>query len=450
MPSGVYPEFKRGGKIKHPAAGLSKNKYNAKGELIQRKSRSKLAKKATETFGQDISNQKELAGAIGKHLLPKLADVGIGNQTAYVGSALPHNPLQQEYNAKVAPKMGAMKTLAPGISKDVDMSIIPDWAKQQGRRPKLSSATVSDDDAYSDSSTTPSNNRLVNTIDHPDIANAIFKAAYDPRVIQASSRKLGKRTDGFGSKNRPQDYGEVGEFLTKTGQVRKRAKGAGRKKSPVEQAIGMTIEDVDTTEQEPESVLESQAIGQVIQNQPNIDPPKADNTKPEIEPEYDMAEPIQMEAPVSREESMESEFDFEGAINDLDRTPSPEADVETFEDDDEDLLINSISDESQLKMMEKVESMGVSDIDFPPSEFDGIDILDDMDDIEWAAIDDDQPEIMQSVLPYRTTRGPATIIIFVAPDTDDAEVIGFGYVGIGHLDANYIMKAGYGFDDDDD
>jgi len=238
--------------------------------------------------------------------------------------------------------------------------------------------------------------------------------------------------------------------LTKTGQVRKRAKGAGRKKSPVEQAIGMTIEDVDTTEQEPESVLESQAIGQVIQNQPNIDPPKADNTKPEIEPEYDMAEPIQMEAPVSREESMESEFDFEGAINDLDRTPSPEADVETFEDDDEDLLINSISDESQLKMMEKVESMGVSDIDFPPSEFDGIDILDDMDDIEWAAIDDDQPEIMQSVLPYRTTRGPATIIIFVAPDTDDAEVIGFGYVGIGHLDANYIMKAGYGFDDDDD
>lgn len=61
MPAGVYPEWKNKAQtVKHPAAGLSKNKYDAKGQLRPpRKSRSKLTKKK-EKYGikaeEDISD----------------------------------------------------------------------------------------------------------------------------------------------------------------------------------------------------------------------------------------------------------------------------------------------------------------------------------------------------------------------------------------------------------
>ena len=269
MPSGVYPDFKRGGKIPHPAAGLSKNKYNAKGELNVRKSRSKLAGAAKEKLGATVTNQAELATAVGNHMLPKLADLGGGIQTPFDGKGLAQNQLLQQLQP--SKDVSAMRTLAPGISRDVDMSIIPDWARQIGRKPKVSSATVNDDN----DNTQPQNNLgLVNTIDNPNIARAIMKAAIDPRRVHHSSRKLGNRVPGFGSIKNPQDFGDMGEFLTKSGQVRKRAKGGGRKKktpSPVEQAIGLTIDDVDTTEVEPPNIPESKAIGQVIQNQPIIE-----------------------------------------------------------------------------------------------------------------------------------------------------------------------------------
>lgn len=428
MPSGVYPEFKRGGKIPHPAAGLSKNKYNAKGEPIQRKSRSKLAKAAEQKLGSKVTNQKELATAVGKHLLPKLADVGIGTQSAFSGQVLAKNQLLLSKQ----PDMSAMKTLAPGISKDVDMSIIPDWAREIGRKPKLSSATVSDDDAYSDSSTTPTAN-VVNTIDHPDIAKAILKAAYDPRYAQSSSTKLGKRSVGFGSKMNPQDYGELGEFLTAEGKVRKRAKGGGRKKkSPVEQAIGMSIEDVDTVEQEPENVLESKALGQVIQNQPIINPPEADNSKPEIEDEYKAPEP---------EASLDDDFDFEGALDDLDKP------VEVVPEKADSPVPEEPEEQSELiAALDKAESLGVSDMEFPANDFLGIELIGDPDlnDMEWEEVDDDQPEVMYNPVMTMTSRGPANIMIHVQEDTGEAEIIGFIYAN-----DQYIMRPGYEFESED-
>ena len=321
MPSGVYPDFKRGGKIPHPAAGLSKNKYNAKGELNVRKSRSKLAGAAKEKLGATVTNQAELATAVGNHMLPKLADLGGGIQTPFDGKGLAQNQLLQQLQP--SKDVSAMKTLAPGISRDVDMSIIPDWARQIGRKPKVSSATVSDDNNDNE----PQNNLgLVNTIDNPNIARAIMKAAIDPRRVHHSSRKLGSRVPGFGSTKNPQDFGDMGEFLTKSGQVRKRARGGGRKKktpSPVEQAIGLTIEDVDTTEQEPPNIPESRAIGQVIQNQP---PPIVESIDPEPENQESLGEaeevsPLMAALRVSSNDSMDGlldELDLVGEIEDSD------------------------------------------------------------------------------------------------------------------------------------
>tara|TARA_R110002167_G_scaffold6585_3_gene30843 strand:+ start:2076 stop:3218 length:1143 start_codon:yes stop_codon:yes gene_type:complete len=309
MPSGVYPDFKRGGKIPHPAAGLSKNKYNAKGEIIQRKSRSKLKESAQEKLGATVTNQKELATAVGRHMLPKLADLGGGIQTPFDGKGLAQNQLLQQLQP--SKDVSAMKTLAPGISKDVDMSIIPDWARQIGRKPKLSSATVNDDN---DNTTPQDNLGLVNTIDNPNIARAIMKAAIDPRRVHHSSRKLGSRVPGFGSIKNPQDFGDMAEFLTKSGQVRKRAKGGGRKKktpSPVEQAIGLTIDEVDTTEVEPPNIPESRALGQVIQNQPQttglldaIDVEPEDQNVEEVSPLIAAMAKVEPEEP-QRESSMD-------------------------------------------------------------------------------------------------------------------------------------------------
>ena len=430
MPSGVYPDFKKGGKIPHPAAGLSKNKYNAKGEIIGRKSRSKLNKQAETKLGTSVQNQAELATAVGKHLLPKLADMGVGVQVAAAGKGLANNPFQQQQNA-IRTKGLSMTTLAPGISKDVDLSIIPDWARQQGRKPKMSSATVSDDDAYSDSTTTPTNSRFVNSIDHPDIANAILKAAYDPRIVQSYSKKLGKRTSGYGSKMRPQDYGEMSEFLTQTGQVRKRAKGGGRKKkSPVEQAIGTTIDDVDTTEQEP-NVPESKIMGQVIQNQPIINPPEADL---DTEPMEDIDEQ-------SQSQSQSQSFDFEADLAALD-----ESQEETNS------LIDALDDDSrQQEMIEKAESLGVSDIDFPDSnDFQGIELNAKLDSIEWESMGAEQPEFFQSTTEHQTSRGPAYIMIFIHNDgfkDDDTEVIGYIY-GADSADQRVVMKEGYSQEED--
>jgi hypothetical protein len=238
MPSGVYPMFKRGGKIPHPAAGLSKNKYKANGEEIQRKSRSKLAQSATEKLNTSITNQTELATAVGTHMISKLQDMGDTIQTPYEGNASALNPRTFGVTEEAKQKISAMKSLAPGITKDVDITMLPEWARQISR-PLMSSATINDSDEEDDGMLT---NNLVNSISDPNIAKAVMKAAIDPRMIQQSSSRLGKRMAGFGSKMRPQDFGEMAEFLTKQGVVRQRAKGGGRKKTPVEEAIKQTIE----------------------------------------------------------------------------------------------------------------------------------------------------------------------------------------------------------------
>jgi len=73
MPKGNYPDFKKDGKTPHPAAGLSMNKYDAKGNLRpQRKSRAKDPERFTkiaEKRGADIEQIQKAKEEVSKKLV---------------------------------------------------------------------------------------------------------------------------------------------------------------------------------------------------------------------------------------------------------------------------------------------------------------------------------------------------------------------------------------------
>ena len=73
MPKGNYPNFKKDGKTPHPAAGLSMNKYDAKGnERPQRKSRAKdpeRFEKIAEKRGADIAQIQKAKAEVSKKLV---------------------------------------------------------------------------------------------------------------------------------------------------------------------------------------------------------------------------------------------------------------------------------------------------------------------------------------------------------------------------------------------